>query len=48
MLLQFMRLTKKLTGLLLGVLAVSVPVVNTLMCVIAIFFGIAVVLRLLA
>jgi hypothetical protein len=47
MLIKLVRLTEKLTGFLLGGLAVSAPVGNTLICLAAIFFGPAITLRLL-
>lgn len=43
MVISFMRLLEKLTGLLLGGLAISVQIGNILICIIAICFGPALV-----
>jgi len=47
MLVKFARLTEKLIISLLGSVAVSAQVGNTLVCVAVVFFGPAVTLRLL-
>lgn len=48
MLIKSINLIGKISGSLLGAIAVSVQVGNILICVMALFFGPAIVLRLMA